>query len=126
MVGAVPGPEAAAAARVSTKPGALVPRTERGRLKSIEVSLLLAGPALGFAGPGGWGRALRIRKPRAPGKNCAGARGFAICLRLAFFPKSKASDLGAFREVKLLSLGNPVCKRLQVVSCRVGEPGVAE
>lgn len=53
MVGAVPGSEAAAAERVSTKPCSLVPGTERGRLKSVEVSLLLAGGALGFAGPGG-------------------------------------------------------------------------
>ena len=120
MVWMVPGSEAAAADRISTKPCSLVPGTERGRLKSVEVSLLLAGRALRRPR----GRALRIRKPRAPVKDCAGARGFAFYLRLVCIslspPKAKLLTLGEFREVKLLSRGSPASKRLQVVYLPAG------
>lgn len=47
------GPQAGTVGRVFTEPGPQVPRTERGKLKGVEVSLLIAGGALGFAGPKG-------------------------------------------------------------------------
>lgn len=109
-VGAVPGPEAAAAGQVSAKPGSPVPGIKRGRLEDVEVSFLPADRALGFAGARGRGYDLSlwaIRQTRARRRGCANARGFAFPSRLVCTPfsplKPKLLTLGVFEEVKSLS-----------------------
>lgn len=95
MVEMVLGSEAAAADLISTEALFACSRNLAGRLKSVEVSLLLAGRALGFAGPGGAPSALE--SPRLRERIALAPAGLHfICVPFAyhFIPRRQLLTLG--------------------------------